>query len=91
MPVHIELSERGIKLNDDLYTHDTIKSFWMYVDHKKRNRLSITTSRTVLPERIVTLPEDIPATMIRNYLLRFSEEKETNPSLIAIIAETVGL
>ena len=91
MPVHIELSERGIKLNDDLYTHDTIKSLWMYVDHKKRNRLSITTSRTVLPERIVTLPEDIPATMIRNYLLRFSEEKETNPSLIAIIAETVGL
>jgi len=91
MPVHVELSERGIKLNENLYTHETIKSFWMFVDHKKRNRLSIMTGRAVLPERIVTLPDTIPATTIRDYLLKFSEEKETNPSLIAILAETVGL
>jgi len=37
--VHVEISERGIKLNRDLYTYDTIKSFWMYVDHRDRNRL----------------------------------------------------
>ena len=91
MPVHVEISERGIKMNDDLYTHETIKSFWMYVDHKKRNRLSIITSRTALPERIVMLPDDISAREIRAYLLRFAEEKETNPSLLNVLAETVGL
>ena len=89
--VHVEVSEHGIKLNEYLYTFATMKSFWIYVDHKKRNRLSIITGRAVMPERIVTLPDDTEAKTIRQFLLRFMEEKETKPSLIDLIADSVGL
>lgn len=90
-PVHVELSERGIKMNDDLYTYDTISSFWMYVDHKDRNRLILVTGRPVMPQRIVMLPDDISAKDLREYLLEFIEEKETKPSAIQMLAESFGL
>lgn len=89
--VHVEISERGIKLDRDLYTHDTIKSFWMYVDHNDRNRLILVTGRSVMPQRIVTLPDTIEATDIREFLLNFIEEKEVKPSTIDLLAEAVGL
>lgn len=89
--VHVEISERGIKLNKDLYTHDTIKSFWMYVDHHDRNRLVIVTSRAVMPQRILTLPESIKATDLREFLVDYIEERETRPSAIDLLAEAVGL
>ena len=90
-PVTVELSERGVKLNKDLYIYETIQSFWMYQDHKKRDQLLIVTGRKILPQRIITLPENIPATEIRNYLLQFIEEKESKPTMIDILAESFGL
>lgn len=90
-PVHVELSSRGIKLNEDLYTHETLQSFWIYTDHRNRKQLIIVTGRPVLPQRIVTMPADIPANTIRQYLMAFVEEKETRPSSVDIIAETLGV
>jgi hypothetical protein len=90
-PVHVELSSRGIKLNEDLYTHETLQSFWIYTDHRGRKQLIIVTGRPVLPQRIVTLPSDIPANIIRQYLMAFVEEKETRPSAVDILAESIGV
>lgn len=90
-PVHVELSARGIKIDNDLYTHETMQSFWIYSDHRDRKRIILTTGRSVMPQRIITMPEDIPANNIRQYLLAFLEEKETKPSLIDLIAETIGV
>lgn len=90
-PVQVELSERGIKLNKDLYTYETIQSFWMYRDHKERDQLLVVTGRKILPHRIVTLPEDVPATEIRSYLMRFVDEKESKPHLLDLLAESFGL
>ncbi len=91
IPAHIELSERGIKINADLFIYASIKSFWVYKDHRNRDRLVIVTGGKILPIRVVTLSPDIPATDVRNYLLNFLAEKETKPSMIDLIAETVGL
>ncbi len=88
---HVELSERGIRINEDFYRHETIKSFWMYLDHKKRERIIFITGRRVMPERIITLPDTISPNEMRNYLLEYIEEKETKPSTIDIIAESFGL
>jgi hypothetical protein len=90
-PVHVELSARGIKLNKDLYTYETITSFWMYNDHKQRDQIIIMTGRKILPQRIISLPNDIPAVDIRNYLLQFIDEKESKPHGIDIVAESFGL
>lgn len=90
-PVTVEISERGIKLNKDLYLYETMESFWMYQDHKQRNQIIIVTGRKVLPQRIISLPETIPATEIRNYLLKFITEKESKPNMIDVMAESFGL
>ena len=90
-PVHIGISEQGISMNNQLYPYETIQSFWMYRDHRKANRIIITTERAVMPLRSVTLPADVDATEIRTFLLNFIPEKETKPSSIDLIAESLGL
>ncbi len=90
-PVHVELSDRGIRLDQDLYTYDSMGNFWMHTDHKNRNRLTIITGRKVMPQTTVTLPDSVSATELRAYLMRFLEEKEIKPSIIELIAESVGL
>ena len=90
-PVHVELSERGMKLDENLYTYETMGNFWMYTDHKDRNRLTVITGRKVLPQTTLTLPENIPAVEIRSYLSEFLEEKEIKPSVLDLLAESVGL
>ncbi len=90
-PIHVEISERGIMLGKDLYTYDTIKSFWMYTDHSDHNKIIIVTSRTVMPQRILTLSETIKPTEIREYLLDCVDEKESKPTSLELLAESIGL
>ncbi|NBV42507.1 hypothetical protein EBR96_07045 [bacterium] len=90
-PVHVEISERGIKLNQELYLFETIQSFWMYRDHKNHDQIIIVTGRKIMPQRIVSLPDDIPATELRSFLLRFITEKEAKPTIIDTLAGSFGL
>ena len=90
-PISVEISARGIKFNKELYTYETMQSFWMYTDPKGIHKLLVVTGRPVMPERIVTLPETIPPTQIRNFLLQHLPEKETAPSAMDIVAESMGL
>jgi hypothetical protein len=90
-PVHVELSQRGIKMGKDLYTYETLKSFWMYQDQQNQNKLIIVTGRPVMPQRIVTLPAEISPMELRNYLLKGLTEKETKPSIIDTLADAIGV
>jgi hypothetical protein len=90
-PVHVEISERGVKIDYDLYPYESMGNFWMYTDHKNRDRLILITGRKIMPQVIVTLPDSISHTEIRTYLLRFLQEKEIKPSVLDLLAESVGL
>lgn len=90
-PVHVELSDRGIKINKDLFTYTSIKSFWMYQDHHDRNRIVIVTGGKIMPKRIITLPETIPAKEIHDFLSQYIDEIEAKPSSIDILADSLGL
>ena len=90
-PVRVELSDRGVRLDNDLYTYDTMGNFWIYTDHKNRNRLAIITGRKIMPQVVLTLPESPSPLEIRTYLSQFLEEKEIKPSFIDLLAESVGL
>ncbi len=90
-PIHVELSERGMKLDQNLYTYDTMGNFWMHTDHKNRKRLTVITGRKILPQTSLTLPDTIPPVELREYLSQYLEEKEIKPSLMDILAESVGL
>jgi hypothetical protein len=90
-PVHVEISERGIKLDDALFTYETMKSFWMYQDTQKKNQLMLITGRSVLPERIISIPDTMDIMELHAFLLEYLEEKETKPSSLNVIAQTLGL
>lgn len=90
-PVHVELSDMGIKLDQDMYIYETMGNFWMYTDHRNHHRITFITGRKIMPQTTVTLPDSIPATEIRTYLLNFLEEKELKPNVIDLLAESVGL
>lgn len=90
-PVTVEISERGIKLNRDLYLYETVESFWMYQDPRGVNQLLLVTGRKILPQRIVTIPETIPVLELHNFLLQRIEEKETKPTLLNTVAQSFGL
>ncbi len=90
-PIHVEMSEHGIKLNKDLYLYETIESFWMYRDHRNRDQLLIITGSKILPQRIVSLPSDVSTTEIRTFLLDYIPEKETKPVALDILASSIGL
>jgi hypothetical protein len=88
---HVELSERGVRINNDFYRYETMRSFWIYLDHKKRERIIFVTGRPIMPERIITLPDTLSPNELRNFLLEYIEEKETKPSAIDILSESFGL
>jgi hypothetical protein len=88
--VRVEISERGIRMDKDLYTYETIQSFWMYTDHRNHNRLIIVTGRPVMPQRIVTIPDSLPAKDLRTYLMDHIPEKETKPSLLDLLTDIIG-
>lgn len=90
-PVHVEISERGIKLDEVFFSYDTMKSFWMYQDAQKKNQLMLITGRSLLPERILSIPDTIPPLELHAFLIERMEEKETKRSSLNIIAETLGL
>lgn len=88
--VNVEISERGVKINKDLYTYETINSFWMFTDTKNKNQLLLVTGRPWMPKHIIALPDSISAKDIRSYLVTFIEEKETKPSVIDTIVDAFG-
>lgn len=90
-PVHVEISDHGVKLNNNFYTYDTIISFWIYENHKGHNCLAIVTGRKIMPQRIITFPETISAIEIRGQLIKFIKEKEVKPNTLDIIADSFGL
>lgn len=90
-PVHIEISERGVVLNGNLYLFKSMKSFWIFRDRRGRDRLVLVTGRQVLPTHILTFGEGIDPITVRLFLLKHLEEKETKESIVDLIAEMIGM
>lgn len=90
-PVHVEISEHGIKLNKELYLFETMQSFWMYRDHKDQDQLLVVTGSKILPQRIISLPSDVSPTEIRAFLLNYIPEKEAKPIMLDMLAGSFGL
>lgn len=90
-PVHVEISERGVALNKNLYLFSTMKSFWMYRDHHGRERLVLVTGRPVMPTHILSFADGIDPVAVRIFLLKHLPEKETKQSIVDMIAEMIGM
>ncbi|MDB4984470.1 MAG: protein of unknown function with transrane region [Patescibacteria group bacterium] len=89
--VHIEISERGVSLNKNLYLFKAMKSFWIFRDRRGRDRLILVTGRPVMPTHILTFGEGIDPVTVRLFLLKHLEEKETKESFVDLLAEMIGM
>lgn len=89
---HIELSDRGIRIDGKRYQYDTLRSFW--VDHGEdsgRRQLLITSQKFLMPQIVIPIPEDVLPDRVRALLSKYLAEEEQHESLAQRVAELFGL
>ena len=82
-----ELNQKGLKIKDQLFLYENIKSFWVQTDHSGERKIKsiffIKTGRVFMP--IIEIPiEDIMASDIHSIMLSenvIEEEMKEHPSL----------
>lgn len=90
--ITVTLSPRGIRIRDDLYLYQNIKSFWVEPEHPDlgQRHLLFLTDRMFMPLIGVRIPEEL-AGEIRDYMHEYVEEKEMHENPSYKILERLGL
>lgn len=86
----IEISEHGIKVYKEIYTYDSIFTFWISYDKNDEAILILLTDRKVSPIVSLNIHEEIDVMELREYLLHFLEEQEIKESLTDRIIDKIG-
>lgn len=88
---HFEISDKGIRINDDLHRYSEIISFWVEDEHEgHRPLLLIDTTKIMAPNLIVPI-EHIEPAAVRAYLKERVEEVHMKEPLPHKILEFFGL
>ncbi len=88
--VHFSISQRGVRIDDDLHPYNSIKSFAIHElspDHTPK--LILETSRMIVPHIVIPL-EGIHADDVHKYLARFLPEEDHVEPLSHRIMEWLG-
>lgn len=88
----IEVSDRGIRIDNKRYQYDTLRSFW--VDHGEDSgkvQLLITSNKFLMPQIVIPIPEEVSQDRVRNLLVKYLAEEEQHESIAQRIAEFFGL
>lgn len=90
--ITIGIDHRGIRVRDDYYLYQNIKSFWVEADHmhERQRHLLVMTNRFFLPMIALPIPPN-KADVIRNYLLEYTTEKEMQENRSYQFFERLGL
>ncbi len=86
--IHCEINDRGILINDRLYSFLNLESFWIDAE-KEDKKLIIKSSKTFMPYIIIHLPEN-DSERIRGILLDYIAETEHHEPLSQQIMERLG-
>ncbi len=87
--VHCEINDRGIVLNQTLYSFLNLESFWIDSE-KEEKKLIIKSSKTFMPYIIIHLTTEVDAERIREILLDYIAETEHHEPLSQQIMEKLG-
>ena len=83
--VSFAITSRGLKIDNNLFTYDTLKSFWLNYDPPHVKELYVISKKAMLPQITIPLGKADP-NEIREHLIKFIEEKHTDEPLSHIIA-----
>ncbi|MEK7560073.1 MAG: DUF5673 domain-containing protein [Patescibacteria group bacterium] len=81
--IKISISEKGILVEQNLYSWENIKSFWIF---KQKKEISLELKKTLMPYLKIFL-EETDSKTAREILLNFIPEKEQNESFIDNLAD----
>ena len=87
---HIEVSERGIRINGLLHRYDHIISFWVEEEEGDRPLLLVDTTKFLSPNLIIPI-EEIDPSLVRAFLREHAKEKHMHEPIAHKILEFVGL
>lgn len=73
--VALALTERGIKIGNQLYPYQTLKHFWVHEEGDRR-ALFVESAKPLVPLITIPLPDEITAERVRDMLLQFLPEEE---------------
>lgn len=79
------LTPKGLKIDENLYAFDHLKSFWIFYDPPEIKFLSVESKKLFMPRIIIPIADENP-NRIREFLLKYLPEVEQRESLIDILA-----
>ena len=89
-PLEIEISQRGVRINGETIDFNSISGFWLYRTHTGVRKLILKTNRNLIPVIAIPLPDEMRATDLREFLLKFVTEQEMQVSFLDLLLERIG-
>jgi hypothetical protein len=86
--MEIELSKRGILINDTVYPYNTLESFWVE-EYDKEPKIIIQSEKVLMPYIIIPLGNTDPDE-VREFLFEYLDEEEHHEPLSHKLMEYLG-
>jgi hypothetical protein len=89
-PITIEISSRGMIINNHVINFSDISAFWLYKNAVGIRKLIIKTNRNLSPIISLPIPDDMRAADLREFLLEYIPEQELKESFVDLLSEKIG-
>lgn len=89
-PLSVEVSMRGVTINDRPVNFADIKAFWMYRNPFGIRKLVLKTNRNLAPMVSLPIPDDMRAADLHEFLLQHIPEQELQESFVDLLLERIG-
>ncbi len=87
--VKYTLTPKGIRINNELYSFDRLRSFWVS-DEAGRRKIILHIDRLILPHLILPLPDSVSDEAARDYLLQYLAEERHEESIADLLFDYLG-
>jgi hypothetical protein len=84
------LLPKGIRLGQQLYPYDNLKSFWVIDEPVERRKIIIESQRFFMPHITIPLPTEVNADEVKQYLLAHLPEQKHDESIADIVGDALG-
>lgn len=86
----VEISQRGIKIHNEIYPYQNIQSFWIGKNDKEEPLLLVKTNKKITPIISTVISPDIDIVQLRNFLLNIIEEEEMQEPFTDKLIDKIG-
>lgn len=89
-PIRIEISQKGVRVDDSIYPYKNIKSFWIYKTREDDYRIILEVERAYLPFFTLPISSEINLNDLRSFLKLKIEEIEHKEPTLDTIMHSIG-